>query len=355
MNRRQLWPQVTGLVAILVVCGVAGQSPAWAQTDGWSFVITPQVWISHISKNGFAAPGTLGIPIQDQNGVNQNAWKAGDSSSDSLSPQWGLQLAAQKGRWTLAGSFQYVTFETRTDVLYQPDNGACLSAVAGALCDGSAQPPKMFPGDRAAQEFVDTTRMDMDLAASYFFPDVTPWLDLSLGGGVKAIYATASREYGNLNPVVAAINGLEPPGLYVVCREEDAFLSPGSAFVASDCGFKDRVKTKTWLYGATVPMSAIFRLTTDNRWLLPLSITPFIGGETRDDQDVVYKVDNDFKVDRQDGTTFAYGVTADATVRWIINDTVSAYAGMRVQFIEGHEQYLAYGPLVGMSVRFGGK
>jgi hypothetical protein len=61
------------------------------------------------------------------------------------------------------------------------------------------------------------------------------------------------------------------------------------------------------------------------------------------------------RINRQDGTTFAYGVTADAVVRWILNDAVSAYAGMRVQYINGHDEYLAYGPLVGMSVRFGGK
>ena len=61
-----------------------------------------------------------------------------------------------------------------------------------------------------------------------------------------------------------------------------------------------------------------------------------------------------FKVNRQDGTKFAYGVTSDMTVRWLINETFSAYAGMRVQYINAHDKYLAYGPLVGMSVRFGG-
>jgi hypothetical protein len=33
----------------------------------------------------------------------------------------------------------------------------------------------------------------------------------------------------------------------------------------------------------------------------------------------------------------------------------SAYAGMRVQYFNGHDTYLAYGPVVGMSVRLGGK
>jgi hypothetical protein len=61
------------------------------------------------------------------------------------------------------------------------------------------------------------------------------------------------------------------------------------------------------------------------------------------------------RVNRLDGTTLAYGVTADATLRWILSDTLSVYGGMRVQYIKGHEQFLAYGPLIGMSVRFGGR
>src|SRR5262249_31639463 len=145
-------------------------------------------------------------------------------------------------------------------------------------------------------------------------------------------------------------------GLYEICKDDNF----------SDCTFKDRVKTKAWLYGATIPTSAILHLTNDSRWLLPFSVTPFFGAETRDDRDVVYAVNYEcsnllqcngspITVDRKDGTKFAVGVTADATVRWIINDYLSAYAGMRVQYIKGHEEYLAYGPLIGMSVRFGGK
>ena len=90
-----------------------------------------------------------------------------------------------------------------------------------------------------------------------------------------------------------------------------------------------------------------------------------IGVETRNDNNVVYsftppatfisgQLPLSGRVNRA-GITLAYGVTADATVRWIVNETLSAYAGMRVQYINGQDTYLAYGPLVGMSLRFGGK
>jgi hypothetical protein len=279
------------------------------------------------------------------------------SPVDSLNPQWGFQIAAQKGRWTLAAGFQYVTFETRTDLIYTPSNGLPAAPIGGVNC--ATSPLCIKAGERAAQEFVNTTRMDFDLAASYLFPDVVPnTLDFSIGAGAKIIYATASRQWNNLSPFAARINSLLPPGLYEICRRDDC----------ADADFKDRVKTKSLLYGATIPMSAVFHLTNDGTWLLPLSFTPFLGAETRDDRDVVYALtypaDNrpvpgdpfaGVRVKRLDGTTFAYGATTDVTLRWILNEHVSTYAGMRVQYIEGHEKYLAYGPLFGMSVRFGGK
>ena len=332
--------RLTLIPAILVVCSLAAHASAWAQ-DGWSFIITPQVWISHISQNGFVGGNSAtSIPVFDPQGRPLTDTFFGDpKSNDVLNPQWGLQLAAQKGRWTLAGSFQYVTFETKNDITYRPSNHL-------PLCFFNAPNDCLSAGDKFGQEFDDTTRLDMDLVASYLFPDVVQnRLDLSLGAGFKFIYATTSRQFANLSQVAAEINGLVPRGLYEVCAKDDC----------SDARFKDRVKQKTYLYGATFPMSAIFHLTGDAKWLLPLSITPLIGAEHRDDQNVVYALNRDFTVDRLDGTTFAYGVTSDATVRWIINETLSAYAGMRVQYIKGHEKYLAYGPLVGLSVRFGGK
>jgi len=330
------------ICAVIILHSLATRAPALAQAeDSWSFVITPQVWASHIAKNGFTAPSGLGYsPITSGSNLLFNQFRAEDSGPvDSVNPQWGLQLAAQKGRWTLAGSFQYVTFETRSDVMY--------SGAVPVVCAPQFPSDCLSLGALAAQEFVDTTRVDMDFSVSYFFPDVIAnWLDFSVGGGLKVIYATASREYGNLSPFaadVAAIPSHPGKGLYGVCTKDDC----------SDLGFRDRVKTKTWLYGLTIPTSASFHLTNDAKWLLPFSVMPFIGAETRDDRDVVYRAEQnaypiataarDFKVKRLDGTTAAYGVTVDATIRWLINETLSTYAGMRVQYIKGHETYLAYG------------
>jgi hypothetical protein len=42
------------LLAVLVV--FIGSGPAHAQDDEWTVVLTPQVWFSHITDNGFASP-----------------------------------------------------------------------------------------------------------------------------------------------------------------------------------------------------------------------------------------------------------------------------------------------------------
>jgi hypothetical protein len=342
-----------------------------AQDDTWSFVLTPQIWAAHIANNGFAAPQAAGIKLVNPQTLQVfgNPFVVDKSDPvDSLNPQWGIQFAAQKGRWTLAGSFQYVNFETRNDIVFDPAAQSKFG-VDSACAPRPFAPPNTFdcvaPGGRFAQEFIDTTRLDMDFSASYFFPDVVPrWLDFSVGGGVKVIYASASRKFNNQSAAavdtVAFISAAgKGNGLYEICTNDDC----------SEFGFRDRVKTSTWLYGATIPMSGILHLTSDARWLLPLNVMPFIGAETRNDRDVVYEFDSGnhvlnpltgavvppLKVNRIDGTTFAYGVTVDATVRYLINEAVSAYTGMRVQYIKGHEKYLAYGPLFGLSVRFGGK
>jgi len=204
-------------------------------------------------------------------------------------------------------------------------------------------------GGRLATEFLDTNRFDLDLAASYFFPDVVPgWLDFSIGGGVKAIYAEATRKFRRLSVLAAEVSALPPPGLYLICRKDNCLQT-------HETDFTDRVKTKTWEYGVTVPMNTTLHLSRDGKWLLPLNVSPFLGAETRDDRDVVFKFNDNGTVRRLDGTTFAYGATADASVRWLLTDTLSFYSGFRVQYIKGHEQYLAYGPLFGMSYRFGGK
>jgi hypothetical protein len=350
MNGRHRRLQGVLICLILAAGSLAAGAPASAQTDdSWSFVITPQVWVSHIAKNGFASPPNSSLAgqfliVNPDGTILQNPFSVSSSPNESVNPQWGVQMAAQKGRLTLAAGFQYVTFETRNDLTYVNPQG--FPVCAGDICVNS--------GQRWAQEFVDTTRMDVDLSASYFFPDL--WkdrLDASLGVGFKFIYASASRDFGNLSQTAAIINGASP-GLYTICGQNDC----------SDIGSRDRVKEFSQIYGVTFPMNVTVHLTRDSRWLLPFSIIPLIGFEHRNDRSIVYDVTlppdvfaDPFTVtvNRRDGNKFAYGFTSDLSVRYIINETLSAYAGFRVQYINSFDKYLAYGPLVGMSVRFGGK
>jgi hypothetical protein len=366
---------LTRVTTVLAVGGLEAHTPAWAQGDGWSFVVTPQVWISHIAKNGFAsAPNSantgglaIGTPTSPTTvDIQQQPFPSQSSPNEVLDPQWGIQFAAQKGRWTLAGAFQYVSFETRNDISYFNPAGTPFCFMA--FCIDSGQP--------YAQELVDTTRMDVDLSGSYFFPDVVKdRVDVSLGAGFKFIYASASRQYSNLSTAAASINaGLfgAGPGLYSACPKDSITIPASSATVSNpvgllppNCQARDRVDQQSYLYAATFPINATLHLTHDAKWLLPFNVTPLLGAEIRNDNNVVYSSTfpstvnflqpNTIKINRQDGAALAYGVTADATVRWIITEMVSAYAGMRVQYINGHDEYLAYGPLVGMSVRFGGK
>jgi hypothetical protein len=363
MEWRQLAPWLARVCAGLVLGGLVMQTAAYAQGpvpppepadlgDRWSFVVTPQVWVSHIAKNGFAAApnssiqGTNALATPDGN-FFQNPFPSESSPVNTFNGQWGIQFAGQKDRWSFAAAFQYVTFETVNTLTYENSAGLRLLGQS--------------PGTQWDQETVDTTRMDIDLAASYFFLDIaTGWLDVSLGTGFKFIYADASRTFGSFSAAAATFNARPPGGLYTIC-----YRNPCAPANASPGGISShsRVTETSYFYLATFPMSAVTHLTKDSRWLLPLSITPMIGAEVRDDKNVAYSVNlpqtvreflttTPMTVNRLDGTSLAYGVTGDLTLRWIINDMVSAYAGVRVQYIKGHDEYLAYGPLIGMSFRF---
>lgn len=342
MSRRQLrWSLV---LAVLVVGCCSGQ--ASAQTDGWSFLVTPQLWLTHIDKNGFAPPTGLGGTVIRDAGIVTDANPIGARSGepvDTIYPQWGLQLAAQKGRLTLAAAFQRVDFETRSDII------STHPTPFTSFFSQDFNAPPVQPGQFLGRERLHSQRMDVDLAASYAFPDVVPGLlDVSVGVGVKAIYAEATRRTEDLGNDLAYQSFLFG-GLYFVCPTDD--LQPAT------CRFKQTVRVTDWLYGLTIPTNMTLHL--GDRWLLPMSLTPFFGGETRDDHDVVYRQKqtgpNTVAAERLDGTKFAVGVTADVTIRYLVNDDLSVYAGGRVQYIKGLEQFLAYGPIVGMSVRFGGK
>src|SRR5215470_1838700 len=168
---------LTILLVMAVAVGVAAPAPVWAQgADGWSFIVTPQVWVSHVALNGFSPPSKFygffpTSPAPPDSGLLVTPLASTSSSPvDDFNPQWGLQIAAQKGRWTIAGSFQYATFETLTTLTNNPPNGFSFfgGGVPGTLC--LPNQACVQQGQQYAQEFVNTTRMDMDLAASYLFP-----------------------------------------------------------------------------------------------------------------------------------------------------------------------------------------
>jgi hypothetical protein len=194
-------------------------------------------------------------------------------------------------------------------------------------------------GTRLFKEEITTDRIDVDLALSYFFPDVVrDLLDVSLGIGGKFIYATADRRI-----VDSAVS--QPGPSYCT----------GSNCVSPDLrGDKTKVESDDYWYGVTLPVGFSFQLTRDKRLLLPFNVSPFIGAETRDDKGVAYKVNADGTPKRIDGTTFAYGVTSDLSIRYIFDNGIAPYLGFRVQYLNGHEEFLAWGPLAGVSFRFGG-
>src|SRR5262245_56821663 len=167
----------------LSVVGVTGI--AAAQDEPWSFVATPQIWAAHIAKNGLGGASSVGgiiIINPETNRAFGNPFLVDKSDPvDALNPQWGIQIAAQKGRWTLAGSFQYVNFETRNNVVFDPIAEANFGVTAACAQRPFTDPVLLDcvpPGGRFAQEFLNTTRIDMDFSASYFFPDLVPnWVD----------------------------------------------------------------------------------------------------------------------------------------------------------------------------------
>lgn len=355
MSRLGWWLRLTWVFVILLVGTVAMHAPAWAQADGWSYVFTPQLWTSHIAKNGFAATNELA----GLSSVN-NSFRAHPEPADPLDPQWGFQFAAQKGRWTVAMGFQYVDFETRNDINLARGPQCVL---VGGVCQAGTL---INEGETVATELVQTTRADLDLAASYFFPDVVKdRLDLSLGGGIKLIYAHASREFVDLNGAASTVvgnrarNQERPSGLYVICKHDNCADAMTASAAAPFPKSKDHANTDSLLAAVTIPMAGTYHLA--NRWLASLSVSPLVGIEYRDDRDVVYRFKGPtfatraVTVDRQDGTALALGGTSDLVFRHLLTDTVSVYGGARLQYINGLSEFLAYGPLFGMSVRFGGK
>jgi hypothetical protein len=332
---------VTGFAAAILVLALF--APARAQDDGWSIIFTPQVWFSHITNNGFAAPPPPILP--GGFGPNPHQFTVTSQPANALDPQWGAQLALQKNRWTFGVAAQYVSFETRNDI---STNGAVTqAAIFGVTLPFPLNNINTVPGQQIVQERVDSDRFDFDLALTYFLPDVAKdVLDVNAGLGFKFIYASATRQFFNGIDPQAGVS-LGEQYLYAQCSNDDLL----------NCRTVQKVPVDDFYYGATFPLSFSFYPTADKKWIIPFNVSPFLGAETRDDHNVVYAVQSGgptgFTAKRLDGTTFAYGATADVGLRYVFDNGVALYGGFRVQFIEGHEQYLAWGPLLNMSVRFG--
>jgi hypothetical protein len=335
--------QMAPVLLLTVLIGLGWTSAARA--EDWSIVFTPQIWASHIAKNGFVAGAPNTIFFTERLAAVDRDRPAGkaeiDSSpKDALNPQFGGQIAFQYGRWTLALTGQYVHFKTENDVAVTRSGHFCFIITPQGGCETTI----LNAGERLFKEEVTTDRVDFDLALSYFFPDVVKdVLDVSAGLGFKFIYADSDRRIVD--------SGVSGPGA-LFCTGTNC-VSPNSA----ERGDKVAVSSKDYLYGATFPMSFALQLTRDKRLLLPFNVNPFLGVEHRDDEGVVYEVQSatDGRPRRIDGTTFAYGVTSDLNLRYIFDNGISPYVGLRVQYIKGHETFLAWGPLAGVSFRFGGK
>ena len=344
MRRVTLYGACTYFIFAMAL--VAPDTSAADDKERWSFVLTPQVWLSHIAKNGFQAPSSSDyfanrLTAAVGFAVPSTCCNVESQSTNGIDPQWGAQLAFEKGAWTFAIAAQYVSFGTRNDFSFN------ASPVVGTYT--------IQAGTTVAQEFINTNRLDIDLAGSHFFQNViTDRLDINAGVGFKFIYATASRSWSNV------LNGAPENARSVVLPFFTMYYVCTSTNDNSTCQTKGHVSEDDYYYGATLPVTFSLYPTGSSKLVVPVNLSPFLGAETRNDRDVAYAAKcspSGSSIEcfpkRIDGTTFAYGVSADAGVRYVFDNGVAVYGGFRVQYFEGFQTYLAWGPIINMSVRFG--
>ena len=328
------------LAVALLLLPVAGVE---AQEDKWSIVFTPQVWFENIPKSGFAATNNAGgfgsgtflfiIPTTalDQDGPNPTS---------PLFPQWGGQFAAQYGRWTFGLAAQYISFETTNSFFTTDSSILCPQPFSCSF--------KFPPGLKLYTETINTDRVDMDLTATYFFPDVIKGLlDVTPGLGFKWIRASGHRSLSTNNTGLLGANisrGSAAAQYFLKkCGSIEAytntFNTDTGASAPDDC-LASRASFLDQHYGVTFPTTLNFHLDGNGKWLLPVTMAPFLGYEARTDQVLGYD------------TAFAYGGTFDIGVRYVFENGVAAFAGWRGQVIQGLDQFFAHGPLFNMSIRF---
>ena len=335
-------PPVASRWMLFVAAVLLAATVASADDDGgWSVVLTPQVWLSHIDKNGFSSPPPLVIPRGVATDPRQ--FTVTSSAVSAVDPQWGAQILAHKYPWTLGAAVQYVSFTTRHDIT------TTGNAIDGFIIPQAKVTVAATPGQTIAHERVDSDRFDVDLALTYFIPDVVKnRLDFNGGLGVKLITASASRHFSS---------GILPTANPAVSPEPVQYLYVRCDDTAAACRLANRAHIDDLLYGITIPLNVTLSVTDDHRWTARFNLAPFLGAESRNDHDVVYATRPGgvygFRPKRLDGTTFAYGATSDVGLGYTITDRLQLYGAFRVQFLEGHERYLAWGPMINLSVRLG--
>ena len=342
MATTRKWLVALFLLTAVVLLG----RPASAQ-ESWRFIFTPQVWFSNIPQNGFASSSGGGGGVFGLLEL-ENLEQRGPDPTSVLFPQWGGQLAAQYGRWTFGLGAQYASFEHKTELfasqgqtLYSKELGFPANT-PGGLFAGVHIPCSSSPlaaglgltcGTKVATEVVRTDRIDIDLTATYFFPDVLPRLmDLNTGAGFKWVRASGHRVFVDNDSFFALdylIKGHDFPARNTPANETPRLLNKAS--------FLDNI------YAVTIPTTFNFHLTSNGKLLLPFTATPLIGWEERTDQ--VFGYDS----------SIAYGGTLDLGLRFVFDNGVAVYAGYRGQAIIGIDRYVAHGPLFNMSVPFGGR
>ena len=297
-GRRQKTPYVLALtILFLLTIGTRAD----AQEDKVSFLFSPQLWLSNIPDPGFSPPGVLDRVIF---GGGHFLTRGQLQATSTFFPERGGQLAAQYRGWTPALSGQYVTY-----------------TVEDSLLTKNTQAAFNFPdGVKVNTEKIDTARIDIDSALTYFFPDVIRnVLDLSTGVGFKWIRANGDR-------TLEGINGFFPQQYMKV----DGTASNAANFTQN-------------FYGATLPTTFSFRLTDQGQLLLPITASPFLGYEHNSDE-----------VNGAQ-SKFAYGGTFDVGLRYVFESGAAVYIGYRAQVIQGTALYFAQGPFFNFSYRFGGK
>ena len=348
-TRLAVWLFLTPVFILLTMARVEAQ-------DKWSFVFTPQVWFENIRNSGFSAATNAGAAIL--NGVTSppiygivsvpTLKTDGSDPTSTFFPQWGGQFAAQHGPWTFGVAGQYLSYETSQEFSIQ-DSTTCTFGGSQTKCFNP-----LLNGQRLFTEKIDTDRVDVDVTATYFFPDVIKdVLDVTTGLGFKWIRASGQRTLTNNGAHLFQAGGVGVPSVnYILksCGNLDSFArSMNSAIAAGGPSFdpgncqRNQTSFLDQQYGGTIPTTLNFRPTRDGKWLVPVTMTPFLGAEVRTDQ--ILGSEN----------KFAYGGTFDVGVRYVFDNGIAVFGGWRGQVFQGIDLFFSQGPVFNLSVRFGEK